>query len=1158
MQKKLNKSAILHVDDDERFLDLFRLKFSKFFDISSIDCVKNALELLTENEFEAIITDYDMPDTNGLEFLSLLRKSGSSLPVIFYTGQGNEKIAREAFIQGASDYFTKDIYSFAHTDKIVNSIKRAIEIRKSAKAKRESEEKYRGLTDLLPQAVYETDLQGNLTYVNKYAFDAFGYTEEDFNKGINVIELIIPEERTRAKESMVKVYKGEKTNPGEYNVFKKDGTLFPALIYSSPIIKENKPVGLRGIILDITEINHAKLLRSIQRDIGFAICEKGGMKEILDRILEAVFRIREIDGGAIYLEDNSGDFRLVSHKGLTKETVNIFSCIKAETSASVTILNGDIIYIQMDESINQKELIERENLKIVGIIPVKYEGKVIGCFSIFSHSLDDFPPSIKSLLETIAPQIGSVIARIRAEESLKKRESKLESIFRAAPVGIGMLIKRTFIRVNDRLCTMLGYSREELLGKSSGMFFLSDKDYKSTGEIISDRIQKDGIGTIETRMKKKDGKIIDVLLSYTPLDTNDLSAGMTITVLNITNRKRTENQFIKTNALLKAVFDQAPFGIHIAEGNSQNWKLTMMNKKAVEIFGMTEEEQIGIGVEKDTLIDVERLTWKMFHADGTPWEIVDSPLPMAMKEQRIIENEELIIRQSKGKEINILCTASPVYNDKKEQIAGIAIIPDITEIKKTEKALKSEREFIDIVLNSITDTLFVFEPSTGKAVRWNKAFREISGYSDEEIAQLKAPDSYYNKEEIENAYKTIQEASKTGKAVVELNLISKEGKRIPTEYIGTPIRDNNTGKEYMVSIGRDITTRVKALNALKESEEKFRVIAEESPNMIFINKRGKIVYANRKCEEIMGYIKEELYSDDFDFMDLIAPNSKDTVTAYYEKHKNSNELIDYECSQVTKSGTYIDVIIRTRVIEYTGERAILGIVTDISKRKQMEKELIERNKELSDFAYRVSHDLKNPINIIRGYSEAISEEPEIANQYLHKIIKQTDKIQLFINNILKLSKAGKIIGDKKAVDINSMIYRIYISQKSNQVPMELKIKNSIPEIIGDYESLENLFTNIIENSIKYRDKEKDKLVIEVDSKINESEAVIQIKDNGTGIDKDKAAAIFHPGFTLSKDKGTGFGLSIARKIVEAHNGSITAKSDGEKQGVEITVRLPIE
>jgi PAS domain S-box-containing protein len=129
--------------------------------------------------------------------------------------------------------------------------------------------------------------------------------------------------------------------------------------------------------------------------------------------------------------------------------------------------------------------------------------------------------------------------------------------------------------------------------------------------------------------------------------------------------------------------------------------------------------------------------------------------------------------------------------------------------------------------------------------------------------------------------------------------------------------------------------------ALKESEEKFRVLAEKSPNMIFINKGGRTIYANEKCEEVMGYTREEFLSPDFNFLTLIAPESLELAGNAFGRQMNGEDAPPFEYALVTREGKRIEAIITTKLIELGGETAILGIITDITDRKNMEKELQE-------------------------------------------------------------------------------------------------------------------------------------------------------------------------------------------------------------------------
>ncbi len=166
---------------------------------------------------------------------------------------------------------------------------------------RESEEKFRQLADLLPQTVFETDERGNLTFANRIAFDLFGYTSGDFEKGLNALNMLVPEDRDRALENIARVLKGEWMSGTEYTALTKDDDLFPVIIHTSPIIREDKPVGLRGIITDLTKIKEAegalreseeKLARSRKMEAMGLMA--GGVAHDLNNILSGIVSYPEL------------------------------------------------------------------------------------------------------------------------------------------------------------------------------------------------------------------------------------------------------------------------------------------------------------------------------------------------------------------------------------------------------------------------------------------------------------------------------------------------------------------------------------------------------------------------------------------------------------------------------------------------------------------------------------------------------------------------------------------------------------------------------------------------------------------------------------------------------------------------------------------------
>jgi PAS domain S-box-containing protein len=145
-----------------------------------------------------------------------------------------------------------------YLEEIVDIVARQMREIQNTTQLRQSEKKYRELANLLPQTVFELDLKGNLTFTNRAGVKSFGYTQEDLNKGLNVLKLFIPEDKEKIQLNIGARLQGKSFEDHEYTALRKDDSTFPVLIYSSPIIHDNKPVGLRGIVLDISERKRAE------------------------------------------------------------------------------------------------------------------------------------------------------------------------------------------------------------------------------------------------------------------------------------------------------------------------------------------------------------------------------------------------------------------------------------------------------------------------------------------------------------------------------------------------------------------------------------------------------------------------------------------------------------------------------------------------------------------------------------------------------------------------------------------------------------------------------------------------------------------------------------------------------------------------------------
>ena len=188
-------------------------------------------------------------------------------------------------------------------------------------------------------------------------------------------------------------------------------------------------------------------------------------------------------------------------------------------------------------------------LRSIMVLPLISRDVVIGTLVLMSVATHRYQDRDLSLAENVAAHISGAIANARlfderrcAEQALRESEASLRSIFRAAPVGIGMVTDRVLRQVNDYICEMTGYSRNELVDQNARILYPTREEYERVGREKYVLIREQGTGSIETCWQRKDGKVIDVLLSSTPLDPADWSIGVTFTALDITERKRAERE----------------------------------------------------------------------------------------------------------------------------------------------------------------------------------------------------------------------------------------------------------------------------------------------------------------------------------------------------------------------------------------------------------------------------------------------------------------------------------------------------------------------------------------------------------------------------------------------------------------------------------------
>ncbi|MBC8379175.1 MAG: PAS domain S-box protein [Planctomycetes bacterium] len=388
------------------------------------------------------------------------------------------------------------------------------------------------------------------------------------------------------------------------------------------------------------------------------------------------------------------------------------------------------------------------------------------------------------------------------------------------------------------------------------------------------------------------------------------------------------------------------------------------------------------------------------------------------------------------------------------------------ERQQAEKEVIQAMEFVDNAVNAQADTFFVFNPKTGKSLKWNKKFSEISGYTNEEIMTMKAPDSYYDQKDIEKAMKSLKELAMTGSSTVKLFLKTKTGIKIPFEY-NVSIIEMPDGENVTVSIGRDITERRQA--------------------------------------EI--------------------------------------------------------------------------------ERERLLKTLKSKNKELQSIVYVASHDLKSPLVNISGFghllkescdaistmvngSESIHDEQnakeleriahEEIPEYLKYIQAGADKMKKLLDGLLQISRVGTKKIFIEAVNMDNVINNIKESMEFqlNKTGDQFGV-DALPECMADEAMVNQIFSNLIDNAIKYLDPDRPGR-IQVSGWTDDGMNTYCIEDNGIGVAEnhiDKIFEIFHRLHPNDVIEGEGLGLNIVTRSLDRLNGTIRVESE-EGTGSKFFVTLP--
>ena len=783
---------------------------------------------------------------------------------------------------------------------------------------------------------------------------------------------------------------------------------------------------------------------------------------------------------------------------------------------------------------------KKAGIKAIMSVPLKHKKEVIGMLLLGTQKT-------KSDLVLYLPLFQKLELTIGAQLSRKKVETELAQIFNFTPDMICVADFDGYIkRMNTAGLEILGYSLEEICSRPL-ISFIHEEDRLQTQEKLTGLFKGESVQKFENRYITKEGKI--VWLSWTA--NRVLEHGMIYAVAkNITEEKKLRELNSEVGRLLKI----------------GGWEFDIVNETLYwsnEVHQLHKTDPNSFLPSLDTAINFYRADFR---------QTVSLNLEECIKTGESFDFEAIIVTAEK-KELWVRAYGNSEFVDGKcKRLYGS--FQDIHERKlaaiKLEKSLNALRDYKFSLDQS---AIISFTDKKGVIISVNDNFCNISKYKREEIVGKThriINSHYHSKEVFSDLWKTIASGNVWRG---ELKNKKKDGSYFWADTTIVPFLDKKKKPTRYLAIRFDITERKKSEQIVIKSNERFEKVTEATNDTIWDwDIVQKTFYRSKAIEKSFRQeVSKLLTASDF-WKDNIHPDDR-------KKTQNSvdDAIADPLCNRweqeyriINYQEEIIYVIDRSVIIRDEDGKAIrmVGAMTDTSEQKQLDLKLsdvnealqrhmieLERsNEELEQFAFVASHDLQEPLRMVSSFMDLLKRKygdqfDEKGHQYIHFATDGAKKMKQIILDLLDYSRAGKVIEEPITFDLNKTLeeYKI-LRRKIIEEKKVIILNDSLPLVTTFKVPLTQAIHSILDNAIKYS-KEGVQPKIEICVKENDKEWIIEVKDNGIGIDKHffkKIFIIFQRLHDKDKYEGTGIGLSIAKKNIESCNGKIWVESTVNK------------
>jgi len=531
------------------------------------------------------------------------------------------------------------------------------ERKRAEQALHQSQERYLRITEAMTDYIFTVRIEaGHLveTVHSPACVAVTGYTPEDFASDPHLwFRMVHEEDREAVQDRIEQMLLGQAVQPLEHRIFRKGGLMrwvrnTLVLNYDS----QGKPLSYDGLISDIDERKRTEetlreseeLFRNVYDTAPLAFV----VWDIDTRVTDWNKKAEEVFGWSKEeaLGRNFFDF-LVPEKD-RHQVENVVG----------RLLEGGLPSHSINDNLTK-------------------DGQIITCEWNNSALHDDDGNIVGAMSLAL-----DMTERKRAQEALCENEATLKSIFRAAPTGIGMVSNRVLKRVNNRICEMTGYFREELVEQSARMLYPTDEDFEYVGRKKYAQIRERGTGTVETRWKRKDGKMMDVLLSSTPVDPSDLTAGVTFSALDITERKKAEKELRESEDRYRRITEAITDYIYTVTIENGLPVETIHGPACVAVTGYTAEH----------FKENPYLWIQMVHEEDRA--AVEELAARTLSGERVPALEHRIIRKD---DATRWVRNTPVLNfDSQGRLLSYdGLVQDVTERKQAEEAVREANDELE-------------------------------------------------------------------------------------------------------------------------------------------------------------------------------------------------------------------------------------------------------------------------------------------------------------------------------------------------------------------------------------------------------------------------------------------------------------------------------